>query len=107
MPEIAITSLRTDPWVFSREPEYTHDLPARINNQVVIDGTPVVGVSRRVLLIDLEQRRVVAQTWSDRGGFYTFDNLAQGRAYVPVSVDHTGQFEAIAAGPVTTPILEG
>ena len=78
----------------------------RIAEQVVIDGTPQQGVRRKVMLIRLPDVLPAAVTYSDLAGNYEIRDLELGHAYVPVGLDHTGQFEAVAAGPVTPMVQE-
>jgi hypothetical protein len=47
----------------------------------------------------------VAVTYSDLAGNYEFRDLEMGHRYVPLAVDHTGDNEATAAGPVM-PVLQ-
>ena len=77
-----------------------------IAEQVVVDGTPQQGVRRKVFLLRLTDAQCVSVTYSDLAGNYEFRNLELGSAYIPVAVDHTGQFEAVAAGPVTPTVQE-
>lgn len=78
----------------------------RIAEQVVVDGSPQQGVPRRVVVFRLPDMQPVATTFSSVAGDYEVRYLAKGQAHIPMAIDHTGQFEAIVAGPVTPTVQE-
>lgn len=74
----------------------------RVRGVVVIDGTPEVPVSRRVVLLRLIDWMPIAEQWSDPvTGAYDFHWVEEGQRYLPVTVDHTGVYAAVATGPMT------
>lgn len=69
--------------------------PGRISGTVKV--TPNSPVSRLLRLYREPGGLLVASTWSDAQGAYSFDNLALGYRYTVVSFDHTRLYRAVIA----------
>lgn len=73
----------------------------RIAGTVKVAGTPNVPAMRRVRLFDRRTARCIRETWSDpASGAYAFDEIALGREYTVVALDHTGEHNAVIADPI-------
>lgn len=72
-----------------------------VKNTVKIKGSPDVAVRRKVILFDFYTKVVVGETWSQEGtGLFEFKHLSMDREYFAMSVDHMGQWQMAAAGPM-------
>ena len=75
--------------------------PLHIAGDVAIEATPIIPVSRRVLLFTADSYRLVRSTWSDAvTGAYAFPNLRL-QKYIVMSRDHTRVYNAVVADEIT------
>lgn len=73
----------------------------RIDGDVAIEATPVIPVSRVVLLFTADSYRLIRRTWSDAvTGAYSFPNLRL-QKYIVLTRDYTRTYNAVVADEIT------
>lgn len=73
----------------------------RIDGDVAIEATPVIPVSRVVLLFTADSYRLIRSTWSDAvTGAYSFPNLRL-QKYIVLTRDYTRAYNAVVADEIT------
>lgn len=71
-----------------------YKLSGTVAEKATPDNHPL---SRKVVLIDERDHRIVRETWSDAAGVYVFPDIAGGRPYSVLSYDHTHSYRAVVA----------
>lgn len=73
----------------------------RIDGDVAIEATPIIPVSRVVLLFTADSYRLIRSTWSDAvTGAYSFPNLRL-QKYIVMTRDYTRAYNAVVADEIT------
>lgn len=72
---------------------------AYIAGKVTVEN--ITPVSRKVRLYDLNNGRLVGETWSDEAGNYRFSGLVAGKRYFAVAHDHTEVYNAAIQDRIT------
>lgn len=74
----------------------------KVSGVVTVSGTPV---SRRVRLFEAKSARLIAETWSDAAGQYSFTGISAALEYFVTAHDHTLTNDAVIHDAIVPEVM--